>query len=473
MLLALLMLVGMVPIAAISSLAAAPADDKGLSFTAADQWTITNKLTAVPQTFAAWINVPKSLANNARGGEIFTNYDGGAEDFAFDLRSGGHPYIWYYNTEGKNVKVTFDEVNVRQDEWLHLVVVNDTENGVMKCYVNGELKQTVTEADAGCDFTYKGDAMLVSSYMIGDDSRALYPFAGKIGEFAAYTDALTDSQVSAMYANGVDSENESLLLHFDTTNVTGGYITDLTGNGFNATNATFRSEGMTFPQGSSDIMWKMPYALDTAPLTFETWINVPEDAGNGRLGNIISNYIGSGTDGIVLDIVTNGNPRVYFVNSAGKLINHTFTSVDVRRGEYIHLALVNDPEADTITCYVNGHAAEVLNAASTTYGVTDYNMDKVIKNAFSLGGDNRTHADGTSFNQYPFKGKMRGFAIYSGSLTATEIMASYSNGIDTTRTDIIASYDLKTQPTGYTIPLRKVRFFSTIELLKCVDQFDG
>ena len=132
LLLAVLMVAGTLPVLAIGSFAAPAAEATGMTFDNNTIWKSAQNLTAMPNTFEVWLNVPTDIGSGRLGG-IYSNYNGGSDDFAFDVRNDGHPYLWYYNTDGKNVKINFTDVDVRQGKFIHLVIVTDIANGAMHC----------------------------------------------------------------------------------------------------------------------------------------------------------------------------------------------------------------------------------------------------------------------------------------------------------------------------------------------------
>lgn len=83
-----------------------------------------------------------------------------------------------------------------------------------------------------------------------------------------------------------------------------------------------------------------------------------------------------------------GAPRLYWHQERrnqpnGGVQSVVFSGVDLRQGEWIHLAVTFDPEKDTVSCYING----VL--VST---VEDCEFEPVVPaQALKIGGDYRGH----------------------------------------------------------------------------------
>lgn len=62
---------------------------------------------------------------------------------------------------------------------------------------------------------------------------------------------------------------------------------------------------------------------------------------------------------VSLEVYENGAPRLYWHQERrnqpnGGVQSVVFSGVDLRQGEWIHLAVTFDPEKDTVSCYING-----------------------------------------------------------------------------------------------------------------------
>lgn len=86
---------------------------------------------------------------------------------------------------------------------------------------------------------------------------------------------------------------------------------------------------------------------------------------------------------------------------------------DFHTSEWVHLAIVNDAENQTMTCYVNG---EVYASATSSDGSTYYDAANwVMSKAMVLGGDWRTG------NTQQFIGDIKNVSIYADARSADEI----------------------------------------------------
>ena len=164
--------------------------------------------------------------------------------------------------------------------------------------------------------------------------------------------------------------------------------------------------------------------LDEAPLTFEAVIQL-DPAYTKRAGVIAGNYYTSGywayrTVTVSFEIRANGNPCVYWNQfNAGLDPDEewfTFTNVDVRSSEFVHLAVTIDPENGTATCYLNGEAKETL---------TDLEFKPQAPTLpLKIGGDYRYSGSDSSnknYNAQYFKGQIASVSIFSRELTAEEV----------------------------------------------------
>ena len=201
---------------------------------------------------------------------------------------------------------------------------------------------------------------------------------------------------------------------------------------------TVDTTGMSF-DNSADNIWKTNTLFDSAPHTFETWIKVAKGetgSGSGRVGNIFNNFIGSGNSAICFDIQTNGNPRLYWGYNTSSQANIKIDKVDVRTGEWLHLALVLDAAELKLHCYINGELKQTKDAPAD-YAARD--LDTI----FSLGGDNRPYD-----HKYYFHGNIASLSTYGDALSSADIANIYANGPLLSNKSILCAYDVSTTPSS-------------------------
>ena len=207
------------------------------------KYEIDQAITSGIETFEAWVYMPKSMDNKSIGGTIVGNYRSynGAR-IMLEVYLKGNPRLSYTNAEGKTSYHRFTDVDLRTGTWQHLTVVHDTVNGEARCYVDGELKQTVTENVV----SYSSSA-LDQKFLIGRDTALRYAegdgeywenrmdqyFKGFIKELRLYSDVRSAEEISADYAGDLD---KSELIAAYEINPEDAYtnLIDLSGNGYDA-----------------------------------------------------------------------------------------------------------------------------------------------------------------------------------------------------------------------------------------------
>jgi len=177
---------------------------------------------------------------------------------------------------------------------------------------------------------------------------------------------------------------------------------------------------------SGNDLYHVSKSFDKFPHTYEAWVMLPTTT--TEAGVLMGNKVDGGFY-VNIEITKNGNPYFYYTDAKSKLYNATFDTVNLFTGEWIHLAIVLNPENNTISCYKNGQLAE------TQYFYPDYNCF-TSNIPFIIGGD------GDYQNNPHFKGRIKGVTFYSDARTATEVLNDYSNGADLTDADIIADYTM-------------------------------
>lgn len=399
------------------------ADETGMTFNADDQYKTMTPVAGSPRTFEAWINVDKN-ASSSRLGVIVGNYSGASTCVNFEIRENGNPYV-YWNHKIAN----FTSVDVRTGEKMHLVIVTSKTDA--KCYVNGELKQTINTTDI---VDLPANATL--NYVIGGDLRAnnqQYLKNTQVYSAALYTEGKSADQVSAMM-NSANFSDTSLLFAYDLTVSGIERLRDHSANNNHLvyTNAKDSSrnesyvgiskntEGFEF---SSNDSYKMIKTLDKLPKTFEATMRFDKDIATGQRGGVILGNYGMSTRCISFEIFTNGNPRLYWTDTDGTVHNYVFKQVNVYTGEWLSLVITR--EDTKINCYVDGVLKQSIDSQKLS--------EDLCPDPLAVGGDLR------SGNEIYFKGYLKDLAIYSEVLTAQDIAQNSTKGL-------IAGYDFNAIP---------------------------
>ena len=209
------------------------------------KYEIDKKLEAGIETFEAWVNLPKYYTNSI-GGTIIGNYRSynGAR-ICLEVYVNGNPRLSYTNANGKTSYHRFTDVNLKTGSWQHLTIVHDVANGEVRCYVNGELKQTLTE-----NVLAYSDNALDQKFLIGRDTALRYAegdgeywenrkdqyFKGFIKEVRLYSDVRSAEEIASDYAGSLDKSDAGLLACYQIAPENAyGNLEDVSGNGYTAT----------------------------------------------------------------------------------------------------------------------------------------------------------------------------------------------------------------------------------------------
>ena len=185
--------------------------------------------------------------------------------------------------------------------------------------------------------------------------------------------------------------------------------------------------GMTF---AKEKLFKMDDYLPKLPITLEAVIYV-DPSFSGRVGTIFSNYLGLNMNEWLFEIYENGVPRFWYVDAGGNVKDIKFTEVDVRTGDWAHIAFTFDIENAKMSVYLDGELAQsVAITGDLAADITTYR--------FIVG------SDGRSSNGNYFKGQIKSLAVYSDVRTIAEIATSAASGINSNAEDILLHYELNT-----------------------------
>ena len=182
--------------------------------------------------------------------------------------------------------------------------------------------------------------------------------------------------------------------------------------------------GLSFAKST---FFKMDDKLPKTPLTLEAEIYV-DPSMSVRVGSIFGNYMGIRQDWL-FEIFENGVPRFYYSDAGGNVKDYKFTEVDVRTGDWVHIAFTFDYANGLMSVYLDGELAQSIDCTADL-------AEDITTFRFIVGGDGR------SDNGNYFKGQIRSIAAYSDVRTAAEIAESAKNGINSYADDILVHYAL-------------------------------
>jgi len=162
---------------------------------------------------------------------LFGNDDTNNAGFEFSITSDGHPKLgvrhddWYRRCHN----FLFDDVNVFSDKAVHLAITFDAKADKVKCYVNGKLKQTITNIpkDAKSAFTTP------IHYAVGGDNYCSNPnyFRGKLYSLSVWSDVRSASEVMSDFANGLKLSDKAMLATYNLTGCDKCMLKDYSSNG--------------------------------------------------------------------------------------------------------------------------------------------------------------------------------------------------------------------------------------------------
>lgn len=199
--------------------------DTGFTFTGSYRYRLSKPFDVMPGTFEATIRLPKNQVAVSCG--VIAGNNGMGSSINFEIYKGGKPRL-YVTGSGKTYDWIFDKVDVRTGEWLHIAIVRDAAAQQLHCYIDGELRQTISTGE------YKE---IVSAYplVIGGSMRSdrMEYFKGEIETLAIYSDARSADEVKADITTLDKSE---LLAAYDLKDLEPGVesIPDQSGNNYTA-----------------------------------------------------------------------------------------------------------------------------------------------------------------------------------------------------------------------------------------------
>lgn len=201
-----------------------PKERTGLTFTRDQVWRATEVIAEAPNTIELWVKLPK--VGNAEEVLVSTRGDSAWRYVEVTVDGKGRPTLTWHVFSKLEEKVEFvwffKNASVRTDDWAHLAIVRDVEQGRIICYVNGEKQDEIMAS-------FSSDAIPVRPYCVGGDhyvknDRA---FGGSISSLAIFSGARTAEQIKA---DMVKPEGEGLLCYYEFAGATE-TCADLSGNG--------------------------------------------------------------------------------------------------------------------------------------------------------------------------------------------------------------------------------------------------
>ncbi len=213
--------------------------EEGETFSTEERLVMEDKLDTLPQTFDAVfeLNVNTAKADESYG-MLLSNHDYWHSQVSYEIAANGNPQVTFWVNEsvkdeqsvhGDKMKCTklvftFDKVDVRSYGETRLTIVHDREKAELRCYVNGELKQTLTQEEiltkaqieeggvpALTDFATTQNFVVGGNWM-GSNGDC---FRGILKELAIWSDVRSDEEIAADAEGELDTSDEALLAAYN------------------------------------------------------------------------------------------------------------------------------------------------------------------------------------------------------------------------------------------------------------------
>ena len=205
--------------------------EKGLTFNQEKKYEMRKLFDKLPIVIETWLYFPADF--QGYGGVIMGNYGIIGPRFHLEIVAGGKPRLHYSNMlEGSESDVntkytketfdyTFENVNVYKGEWVHLAVVVEDVESELRCYINGELAETLTGV------TLPDLDTLAVAFAIGGDHRKRNNsyFRGELRSLAVYSDYRDERKIQRDMQS-VDLSDEDLMVYYDLTDPQNGVFSD-------------------------------------------------------------------------------------------------------------------------------------------------------------------------------------------------------------------------------------------------------
>ena len=220
--------------------------ETGLSFNAESLYKTQKPLTSgIPYTFEARIKMESS----DEAGVIVGNNGASVGYFSFEIDESGRPTFLAKNVNAtRTFNFKFTDVDVRTGEWINLAVVF-TSGKKGYCYINGELKQTISwttaevnagtvdkEAVLGSTAAYPSAVTSKERFVVGGDLRTgnTKYFHGKISSLKIYQDSRSATEVAGDFSSELDKSGllAAYKLEPGINGANPAVIEDLSGNGY-------------------------------------------------------------------------------------------------------------------------------------------------------------------------------------------------------------------------------------------------
>jgi hypothetical protein len=309
-------------------------------------------------------------------------------------------------------------------KWIHIALSVNTVSAVVRSYLNGVFKKTVTGS---------GAVSKLNHLILGKDATGARAYNGYLRNFAVYNYILPDTQIKNDYRAAFPIIYPPLLTNFlelsANTTDTGSSPQTVTKAG-SVPFQIIASNKCAYFNNSTNNYLSTPFTL-TPQFTMTWWFYVI-DGNQYNCWGVSSNSTGTGALGINADL--NNGTLGFTIDFTGGRINPGFTLPTVS-GAWYHVALSVDTETGVCKTYLDG----VFKNSATGSGTINNNLKFLI-----MGKD--------STNARAYNGYLRDFSIFNYILTDTQVSNNYGilhpNTIITPTTPVVSIGSLS--PTSFT-----------------------
>ncbi|MBO4548784.1 MAG: metallophosphoesterase [Abditibacteriota bacterium] len=204
----------------------------GLSFRPDVYYTQKEAPREAARTYEAWLRLPKDYPG--RAGSIAGNFDMTCHSVIFEVHAAGHPRLYIMGKNYRTADIKFTGVNAATGLPVHVAIVLDEEKHEARCYLNGRLAETLTEAPMPSTVRPLSEFETVDPaipLIIGGDKRygnGAY-FHGQLLSVAEWSAARSEKEIRGDMYN-IDPGDPGLLFAYDFRHAEGDFIEDLAGN---------------------------------------------------------------------------------------------------------------------------------------------------------------------------------------------------------------------------------------------------
>lgn len=152
------------------------------------RYDLYENFTVPVSTFETWVRLKTDYVDGRSAGRILSSGDNYPPYSKLNIIANGKPQLTAY--DGTNSQSVTFNVDIRSDDFVHLAITADTENGIYKCYINGVLADTVESSMV--------IPVSTRPYLVSGDyyyNNAPVNFEGDIAGIALYSDVRTENEI--------------------------------------------------------------------------------------------------------------------------------------------------------------------------------------------------------------------------------------------------------------------------------------